>query len=360
MISSPENPTSRCGCSLCIRRWQTARGLSSCSPADLFFPDLSLASAQARSFQWRRFLPDQLHTLLKSERGRFQKGLLAWLRHTSEQHVALEHMRTALDNIESTQDSPAARSFWWVALAFVESLFDHQGEPDAESRQLLARIDTQIRRLLEGSLNVAERLMRDVLCAVAYAPANASMLVAEVQSVFDLRSMMPESAIDQETNLPQEVALRRLRDTLAATEDVWNKFCTGSASALPAFDQHAQTCAELTNEIGHTDLKRLGQSFAALANWLAEDPKRHNDSVAMEVATAILLLQNAQENFRRLGMDFAQQVDLMVARLYACIAGKPAGGNDDLPLARRNDASGSGAPAGRAGCPRNSEQSGTG
>lgn len=52
----------------------------------------------------------------------------------------------------------------------------------------------------------------------------------------------------------------------------------------------------------------------------------------MEVATAILLLQNAQENFRRLGMDFAQQVDLMVARLYACIAGKPAGGNEELPL----------------------------
>jgi len=309
----------------------TARGLSSCSPADLFFPDLSLRPPK-RSIPVAPLSADQLHTLLKSERGRFQKGLLAWLKHTGEQHVALENMRTALDNIESTQDSPAARSFWWVALAFVESLFDRQGEPDAESRQLLARIDTQIRRLLEGSLNVAERLMRDVLCAVAYAPANASMLVAEVQSVFALHSMMPESAIDQETNLPQEVALRRLRDTLAATEEVWNKFCTGSASALPAFDQHAQTCAELTNEIGHTDLKRLGQSFAALASWLAEDPKRLNDSVAMEVATAILLLQNAQENFRRLGMDFAQQVDLMVARLYACIAGKPAGGNEDLPL----------------------------
>ena len=41
-----------------------------------------------------------------------------------------------------------------------------------------------------------------------------------------------------------------------------------SASALPAFDQHAQSCAALTNEIGHTDLKRLGQSFAALGAWL--------------------------------------------------------------------------------------------
>jgi chemosensory pili system protein ChpA (sensor histidine kinase/response regulator) len=308
-----------------------ARGLPACSQADLFFPDLSLRPPR-RAVPVAPLSPDQLHTLLKSERGRFQKGLLAWLRHTSEPHAALEPMRTALDNIESTQESPAARSFWWVALAFVESLFDHQGEPDVESRQLLARIDTQIRRLLEGSLNVAERLMRDVLCAVAHAPANTSMLVAEVQSVFDLRSLIPAEPLEHETNLPQEVSLRRLRDTLTATEDAWNKFCTGSASALQAFELQAQTCAELTNEIGNTDLKRLGQSFGALAHWLVEDPKRHNDSVAMEVATAILLLQNAQENFRRLGMDFAQQVDLMVARLYACIAGKPAGGNDELPL----------------------------
>jgi chemosensory pili system protein ChpA (sensor histidine kinase/response regulator) len=310
----------------------TARGLSSCSPADLFFPDLSLRPPK-RSVPVAPLSAEQLHTLLKSERGRFQKGLLSWLRHTAEPHVALKEMLRALDNIESTQESTASsRSFWRVALAFVESLIDRQGEPDAESRQLLARIDTQIRRLLEGSQNVAERLMRDVLYAVANAPTNASMLVAEVQSVFNLRSLIPASPVDQETNLPQEVALRRLRDTLAAAEEAWNKFCTGSPSALPVFDQHAQACAELTDEIGHTDLKRLGQSFGALASWLAEDPKRHNDSVAMEVATAILLLQNAQENFRRLGMDFAQQVDLMVARLYACIAGRPAGGNEGLPL----------------------------
>ncbi|MGA9395424.1 MAG: Hpt domain-containing protein [Azonexus sp.] len=309
-----------------------ARGLTATSQADLFFPDLSLRPPR-RSIPVAPLSAEQLHTLLKSERGRFQRGLLSWLRHTSKPHVAIEDMRHALENIEATQESPAARSLWWVALAFVESLFDRQGEPDADSRQLLARIDTQMRRLDEGLRNVPERLMRDILYAVAQAPANADrMVVAEVQSTFNLPALMPGSHVEQEANLPQEVGLRRLRDTLAATEEAWNKFCTGSASALPVFDQNAQSCAELTGEIGHTDLKRLGQSFGALASWLSEDPKRHNDSVAMEVATAILLLQNAQENFRRLGTDFAQQVDLMVARLYACIAGKPAGGNENLPL----------------------------
>ncbi len=309
-----------------------ARGLEKkCSPADLFFPDLSRRPPK-RQVPVAPLSAGQLHTLFKSERARFQKGLLFWLRHTTAPHAALEDMRRALENIEATQESSSARSFWWVALAFVESLFDLQGEPDADSRQLLARIDTQMRRLLEGSHNIPERLMRDVLYAVAQAPANSSMLVAEVQSTFNLPALLPGDMVDHESNLPQEVSLRRLRDTLAAAEEAWNKFCTGSAAALAVFDQNAQTCVELTGEIGHTDLKRLGQSFGALASWLSEDPKRHNDSVAMEVATAILLLQNAQENFRRLGTDFAQQVDLMVARLHACIAGKPAGGNENLPL----------------------------
>ena len=71
-----------------------ARGLPACSQADLFFPDLSLRPPR-RAVPVAPLSPDQLHTLLKSERGRFQKGLLAWLRHTSEPHAALEPMRTA-------------------------------------------------------------------------------------------------------------------------------------------------------------------------------------------------------------------------------------------------------------------------
>ena len=276
---------------------------------------------------------EQLRTLLKSERSRFQRGLLSWMTHKGGQSdCALEQMRAALDNIEATQDSPGARTFWWVATAYIESLFGRSGEPDIQTRQLLARIDTQIRRLVEGSRNVAERLMRDVLYAVARAPATQSMLVAEVQRLFNLLRLIPAASGDVVTSPPQDIALRRLRDTLAATEESWNKFCSGSSNALPAFEQHAQACASLANEIGHTDLKRLGQGFAALAAWLAEDPRRHSDGMAMEVATAILLLQNAQENFHRLGTDFAQQVDLMVARLHACIAGRALGSAEELPL----------------------------
>lgn len=52
----------------------------------------------------------------------------------------------------------------------------------------------------------------------------------------------------------------------------------------------------------------------------------------MEMATAILLTQNAQADFPHLGADFAHQVDVTVARIHACIAGKPLQAGSEIPL----------------------------
>ena len=308
-----------------------ARALPPPNPTDLFYPDSALRPPK-RKTQFVPIASDVLKTLLKAERARYQKGLLIWLKNPAQLETAVQSMRLALANIEASQETSAPRAFWWVAQAFMDTLVAAEQHDVPATRQLFSRIESQIRHLLEGSRNVAERLMRDVLYAVAQAPANISPLVDEVQDVFGLRGLIPTPAAEQRASPGQESALRRLRDALIAAEDLWNKVCTGNTGALAGFAQHAKSCAALTEEIGQTDLKRLGQGFGAIASWLAEDAARHNDATAMEVATAILLLQNAQENFRRLGMDFAQQVDLMVARLYACIAGRPVASDEGLPL----------------------------
>ncbi len=103
----------------------------------------------------------------------------------------------------------------------------------------------------------------------------------------------------------------------------WSKAESGALDYVEAFKAHKR-------ETGAGERKGadLAIEFKAVVSpdWLAEDGARYNDSVAMEVATTILLLHNAQEHFKHLGTDFAQQVDLMVARLHACIAGRPVSG----------------------------------
>ncbi len=308
---------------------KAAQGLPPCNASELFYPDLGqrpprrAAAAEVPD-------PEQLKALLKAERMRYQKGLLSWLKKPAEAEAGRQLMRQALAAVEALQDAPATRSFWWAGLAFIDALAAPTIAADASARQLCSHFDAQIRRLLDGSNNVAERVMREALYHVAQAPAELSPLIAEVQSAFALPALLPPS-LSGAAPKPQNLPLRKLRESLATTEDLWNRFCTGSAGSLAGFVEHARACAALTEEIGYTDLKRLGQGLGAIASWVAEVPGRHNDSVAMEVATAILLLQSAQEGFAHLGTDFAQQVDLMVARLYACIAGKPVAGDQDLP-----------------------------
>lgn len=306
------------------------RGLPPVHPGDLFYPDLSLRPPRSGVVP-PVLPPEQMQAVLRKQRMRFQKGLLNWLTRPEQRASGKEAMAEALAAIEALQPTPGARSFWWVSQAFLEALDDPEVSADQLARQLCARIDLQIRRLLEGSGNLAERVMREALYYVARTPATPDSLVAQAQQIYALPAQLPSLTAVQTLPKSQEQALRRLRELLAGVEEVWNKYCAGSPASLNTFCDQARACAQVTADLAHTDLKRLGQALAAIAGWLQEDAKRFSDGVAMEVATTILLLQNAQENFRHLGSDFAQQVDLMVDRIHACIAGRPAAGGD-LPL----------------------------
>ena len=307
-----------------------ARGLKNCHASDLFYPDLSPRSPRQLTTP-APLAAEQLKHALKTERMRYQKGLLSWLKKPDEAEAGRQLMCKALAAIESHQETPATRTFWWIGRAFLDALAEPAIAVDVAARQLCSHIDAQIRRSLDGSSNVADRVMREALYYVAQAPADGDSLVAQVQNTFALPALLPSAAAPARA-LPQDAALRKLREAAAATEEFWNKFCTGSAGSLAGFAENARICAQLTEELAQTDLKRLGQGLGAVANWLSDEPTRFNDAVAMEIATAILLLQNAQEGFNRLGTDFAQQVDLMVARLYACIAGKPSADDEGIPL----------------------------
>ncbi len=314
---------------LCARLAEL-RGAPPVHPGDFFYPDLSLRPPRS-TIAAPELDAEITRNVLRTQRMNFQKGLLKWLTRPAEQDAGRAAMAEALAAIEAIQPTPGARTFWWISQAFLESLDDPGISADQLARQLCARIDLQIRRLLDGSSTLAERVMREALYYVAQTTPAEDSLAAQAQQIFDLPAQLPSQGTTEETQPEQDLQLRRLRDILALAEEAWNKYCAGHAASLKSFAEQAKACAELTAGIGITDLKRLGQALAAITNWLQEDPKRYGDAVAMEVATSILLLQNAQENYRHLGQDFAQQVDHMVERIHAVIAGR-ATSPADIPL----------------------------
>ncbi len=306
---------------------QKMRGIERVQPSDLFFPDLGIRPPR-RAALAAPMAQAEFQRLLRQERARFQRGLLSWLL-DPQNRTGVSEMLGAVKRIEATQDAAAARSFWWVSIAFLCALAEGSLPTEPHIKQLCARIDLQIRRLLEGSKNVAERLMRDALYCVAQADSKNST-VQQVKETYRLHAAIPPA--EDIAPLPHETLRRKLRDVIAMAEESWNKYCAGTAQSLPVFREQAGAIFALVEQLGHTDYRRLTQAIVAASNWLAEDSHRHSDALAMEIATAILLTQNAQENFQRLGSDFAHQVDVMVARMHACIAGTLPQSEAEIPL----------------------------
>jgi chemosensory pili system protein ChpA (sensor histidine kinase/response regulator) len=309
------------------REVQQASGLERVSATDLFFPDLT-ARPPRRDQPPKKVSPADYQRLLRQERARFQRGFLAWLR-SPQDRGGISEMLGAVRRIEDVQETTSVRSFWWVATGFLSALAEGALPEETNVKQLCARIDLQIRRLIEGSKNVAERLMRDALFFVASADSNNNT-VRQVKKTYQLSAMVPteEAAVTAQEN----VLRRRLRDAISATEESWNKYCAGTMQALPLFSENVGLICSLAEQLAQTDFRRLAQSIQVAAKWLVEDSARHTEALAMEVATAVLLAQNAHENFQKLGNDFAHQVDVTVARIHSCIAGSPPTPGSEIPL----------------------------
>ncbi|MBL8395071.1 MAG: Hpt domain-containing protein [Candidatus Accumulibacter sp.] len=308
------------------REVQSARGREHVQASDLFFPDLRMRPPQ-RSGPAVKLGRNEFEHRLRQQRAHFQRGLLAWLRSPTAGAGAAE-MLAAVKRIEAIQEMPSARAFWWVATAFLTALGEGALPPDAAARQLCSRIDLQSRRLLEGSSNVAERLMRDALYLVGIASSN-HRAVRKVKEAYQLSTLLPGSVSGVPIAL--DSVRRRLREAITATEEAWNKFCAGTMQALPTFRANAATLSTIAQELGHPDFCRLVQAIAEVASFLGQTPARHSEPLAMENATAILLAQTAQENIQYLGSSFTHQVDVMVARIHDCIAGTPLRPGSELP-----------------------------
>ncbi|MDR1368429.1 MAG: Hpt domain-containing protein, partial [Candidatus Accumulibacter sp.] len=139
--------------------------------------------------------------------------------------------------------------------------------------------------------------------------------------IYRLDTLIPAEDIVSTT--PREIIRRKLRDVITITGDAWNKYCAGAVASFEVFRRHARILAETIDQLGQADFQRLAQGILEVSNWLDADASRLTEPLAMETATAILLAQNAQRNFRGLGSDFAHQVDIAIARIRDCLAGTP-------------------------------------
>ncbi|HEX2391061.1 MAG TPA: Hpt domain-containing protein, partial [Casimicrobiaceae bacterium] len=295
---------------------QKARGVDAPAPTDLFYPDLNVRAPRSTPSE---IMPAaRLASHLLKERRQYQRGLLDWLRGADHGATA---MREAISAIEDVTTQPTLRAFWWTAAALLEALETGALERSFGAKQLVARIDMQIRRVTEGSAKVADRLRREVLYYIATAK-KASPRVEVVQRAYHLAALIPTvEALDADVVRLQPL-LREAREQVAHAKDAWLKAASGRSDTLPKLAQLLASAHAKARDIGHPALIKL---MAALTGRLADmPPEGVSEPIAMEFATALLLAESAFENFNSLSPEFGQQVDAMLARLDAARTGRSA------------------------------------
>jgi chemosensory pili system protein ChpA (sensor histidine kinase/response regulator) len=287
------------------------RGEAVVAPSELFFPDLTLRPPAAPSAA-AALSPLDRARALRSARSQFERGLLRFLR---DDRDGLLQMRQAVGAIEQTQTAPATRAFWWVAGALFDGMAQGAIQSDFFIKRLCARIDVQMRRLLEGSRGVAERLMRDSLYFIATAEHPTPALRA-VRDTYRLDTLLATDAEARDDIAVLRPALAALRESLGQAKEAWTRFSSGAAVALPQFHEQCESMVASAARVGQPDLARLAAALLDLGQWLRRDPLQHQENLAMEVATALLVMDALIEQFSRAQSDdLPAQVDTLIDRL---------------------------------------------
>ncbi len=296
-----------------FEQMQLARGVKAVTPTDLFYPDLSPRAPRTPP---REDAPSRLPPFLVKQRRLFQRGLLGWLRGEEE---GGKTMRDAVAGIESVTQQPNLRAFWWTVGALLEAVTSNGLESGFGLRQLIARIDLQIRRVTEGGAKVAERLRREVLYYVAIS-APVGPQVQAVQQAFRLSGLIPSAEVLSADVVQIQPLLREACEQLAGAKDSWLKAAAGRAENLPKLKQTLASVHTKAVEVKQGALMKL---TAALVENLDKMPASGvSEPVAMEFATALLLAESAFDNYASLSHDFPRQVTAMLARLDAARAGR--------------------------------------
>jgi chemosensory pili system protein ChpA (sensor histidine kinase/response regulator) len=298
------------------------RGVTASTPADLFFPDVAQRPPR-REKEPAALVGEALAARLKAARLGFQRGLLKWLKGDAK---GIKEMRSSMAVIEFTQSQPASRAFWWAALAFLDALLVEGVPVDSGSKKLCARIDAQIAKLLEGSADIAERLMRDVLYYVAISKPTTDHIEC-VRAAYRLADLVPAVAMSESGGnvvTPQQLGqLRAMRETLDVAKEDWNRYASHTPGALAQFQAQTKQLIVQGQALGQVDVARLVTGVGSVAGMLSNhSPNGAGDDMALEIATALLLVENALDGYGKLGVDFAHQVDVMAGRLTALLRGE--------------------------------------
>lgn len=259
-------------------------------------------------------------TLGKQLGAEYQAGLLKWLRDPSNQQ-GLQQMAAAVNQIEAFAGTAEQRVFWWVTAGFLEDLLFLDGSQiDLMTRRLCGKIEQAIRHLAAGTLGNTAVLMRELLYHLIHSESTGQR-IDDIKRSFAWPSLSATDALTFEQSEFLNPLLERLRGTLMQTNDIWREFCAGHQESLVALSEYLDWLLHQARQTECAPLIKLIEAMSDTAAYLHAQPQDMDEELAMEMATALLMIESILDDFYKLSPGLPRQIDILVSRLHSVTAG---------------------------------------
>ncbi len=305
------------------RSLMQAQGVENVAESDLFCAHLvsepPLQEALSNSG------PNEISAIAKQARTAYQAGLLKWLRNPTSQD-SLKQMISAVSKIEKIPGTTEQRSFWWVSTGFLESLLDQKTAISLPLRRLCGKIEQEIRRLAENKTAMSKKLLQEILYHLAQSEFD-SKRIRDIKHTYKLRTQ--PTSVDEKINEQQvseekkcDVVLRVMHESLKEINDNWRNFCAGNRESQSPLLKNIEKLRMSATQIKYPPLEKLIGVTGGSITYLRIRPQDMNEDVAVEIATALLLIENAITSFHKLPPKFSEQVETLTMRLRMITTGK--------------------------------------
>ncbi len=305
-----------------INELRATRNAEPVSELELFAPDLSVHPPRGEGSK-TAITDAEYGDLAKQLRPAYQAALLDWLRdHTRKQ--ALQNISGIFEQLQAAAGPGAPEQLFWVAGGLVEALIEDGLEPSNERKKLFARLDQQIKKLIDGTeksllRTSSEALVRGMLLEISQA-ASSGPRVTELKRAFNLDLLTASgtlAATESELfDLPTPEALQSVSEALAkeieAAQDLLSTAFDPDHMDLASLEPLQELLHKMSGTLdmlGVPILKALVDELSEVSKAVLDKRIENAEAVSMPMAQALLMVENSAHDIHKSASTWKTQIE---------------------------------------------------
>lgn len=289
---------------------RAARGEPLLSENAFFSPDLDVPPPEKRPATDKSY--PEMQSYARKLRPIYQLSLLGVLR-DNDSAGSLKKMAAVLRELQNTSAEHSNQRLWWIAGGIIESLIDDGLEKSTALKMLFARIDREIKRVIDsGESAISENPPLDLLKNCLYYTGTSTSngpRVSALKQAFNLQQLLPyagtlEQAVDELMGSTSDImgtVSSVIKDDLLQVKDQLDIFVRNTernvGDLTPLAEMLSRT-ADTLAMLGLGELRKIIQDQATQLNQLIESGENPADNILMEAASALLYVESSLDNLQ--------------------------------------------------------------